>query len=119
MKLKQFEIWMTDLEPHTGSEQGGNRPVVIVETNAASPHAATTVVIPLSSQIIKTYSFDVIVEPSSENGLTLRSKMMFRQIRVIDKIRLKKKRGVLERKYRPFFQERIGLLFDLEESYKD
>ncbi len=119
MKLKQFEIWMTDLEPHTGSEQGGKRPVVVVETNAVSPHAPTAVVIPLSSQITKIYSFDVIVDPTSENGLTVRSKMMFRQIRVIDKVRLKKKMGILEEKYRPDFKARIHLLFDLEEAFKE
>lgn len=117
MKLKQFDIWLTDLEPRFGSEQGGKRPVVIMETNGVQSAGATTIVIPLTSQIERVFSYDVIVEPSSFSGLSVRSKLMFRQIRVIDKARLKRKIGLLEKSYHPLCRERLKFLFDLDEEF--
>lgn len=118
MKLKQFDVWLTDLEPHFGSEQGGKRPVVILETNGVQGKGATTIVVPLSSQIERVFSYDVILEPSSLNGLRVRSKLMFRQIRVIDKARLKRKMGVVEKDARLLCRQRLKLLFDLEAEFE-
>lgn len=117
MKLKQFEIWITDLEPHYGHETGGKRPVVIVETNAVSKKSSTTVIIPLSSNIERVYDFDVILEASKKTGLQTSSKMMFRQIRVIDKKRLKKKIGSLTEQNKTDFKYRIELLFDVKRMF--
>jgi mRNA interferase MazF len=117
MKPRQFEIWMTDLEPHYGSEQGGKRPVVVFETNGVKGKGSTTVVVPLTSVVAKVYSYDVIVDSSKISGLKRESKLMFRQIRVIDKDRLKKKMGRLEKKYWDMCRVRLSLLFDLSGDY--
>jgi len=101
--LKQFEIWLTDLEPRYGSEQGGKRPVLIAETNAVYGNGNTT--------------FDVIITPNKKNGLNKKSKLMFRQLRVIDKKRFKKKMGTLEEEYREAFVKRLQILFDLKGSF--
>ena len=115
--LKQFEIWLTDLEPRYGSEQGGKRPVLIAETNAVYGNGNTTIVIPLSSQIERVFPFDVIITPNKKNGLNKKSKLMFRQLRVIDKKRFKKKMGTLEEEYREAFVKRLQILFDLKGSF--
>jgi mRNA interferase MazF len=119
MKLKQFDIWLSDLEPHFGSEQGGKRPVVVLETNGVQGKGSTTIVAPLSSQIERVFSYDVVLNPSVVNGLRHRSKLMFRQVRVIDKMRLKRKMGVVEKAFRPLCRERLKLLFDLEPAFED
>ncbi len=117
MKLKQFDIWITDLEPHFGSETGGKRPVVVVETNAVSKKSSTTVIVPLSSNTERVYDFDVIIDSTNTTGLQQASKMMFRQIRVIDKKRLKKKIGALSNENKNDFKARIALLFDLNDMF--
>jgi mRNA interferase MazF len=117
MNILQFDIWLVNLNPSFGSEQGGLRPCIILETNAACNNGNTTLIAPITSQLNKTFTFDVIIEPNKINGLDKISKIKFRQIRVVDKFRLVKKIGKLENIYYKKIHERIFLAFDLNKDF--
>lgn len=118
-KIKQFEVWLANLEPIKGSEQGGVRPCVIMESNAVEGLGQTTIIAPITSKIEKIFSFDVIINPSKQNGLNKKSKIKIRQIRVADKSRLIKKIGSLEKEYYGKTRDRISLAFDLSADFEN
>ena len=87
------ELYYADLSPVVGSEQGGLRPVVIVQNDVGNKHAPTTIVAPITSRLSK--------KPLPTHiefcgcGLAKDSVMLMEQIRTIDKSRLKQKMGCL------------------------
>ena len=87
------ELYYADLSPVVGSEQGGLRPVVIVQNDVGNKHAPTTIVAPITSRLSK--------KPLPTHiefcgcGLAKDSVMLMEQIRTIDKSRLKQKMGSL------------------------
>ncbi len=114
-KITQFEIWEVNLNPTKGSEQAGIRPALIIETNATENKGQTTIIIPFTSNIKKIYSLDIVFEPNSQNGLSVKSKLKFRHIRVIDKIGLIKKLGkIKEETGKQQILKTLKLLFDFE-----
>lgn len=112
-KIKQFEIYDIDLEPHQGSEQGGRRPCLVVQTNVGNHAARTFIVIPFTSpKIRRLHKHQVFVPSSKSNGLKKDSKLKTDQIRVIDRKRLKRKMGELEIDYQPAVFEAIDVMID-------
>jgi mRNA interferase MazF len=85
------EIYYADLSPSYGSEQGGLRPVLIVQNNVGNRHAPTTIVAPLTSRLTKK-PLPTHVEFSCEH-LSQDSVALLEQIRTIDKSRLKQRMG--------------------------
>lgn len=96
MKIKQFEIWLADLNPQIGTEPGKTRPVLIVQTNSlnAIPHPST-IVCPLTTQIFKKSEILRVHIPKGEADLDKESDILIDQIRAIDNKRLIKKIGIL------------------------
>ena len=90
--MKQGEIWMSDLNPVTGSEQAGRRPVVILSGNLMNKFLQVVITAPLTSKV-KNYQGNPILEPSQKNGLKLESELMVFHIRSISKDRLIEKIG--------------------------
>lgn len=90
--MKKAEIWLADLEPVKGSEQGKTRPVVIISGNAMNENFPVVITCPLSS-IIKNYAGCVVVPKSKSNGLSSDSEIITFQIRSVSKERLIKKLG--------------------------
>ncbi len=114
MKIFQFEIWSVNLNPTKGSEQKGIRPCLVLQTNASNNYGFTTIVAPLTSKKLdKVYPYEVKIKKSKVNGLTLALKINFSQIRVIDKKRLVKKIGVVEKEYFTELKKAINIIFDL------
>ena len=100
MNYKQFDIYNIDLNPTKGSEQRGNRPCLILQTNAVSHLGRTTLIAPFTTKKIKNiYPYEVEIIPSIINNLTEISKVKLDQIRVIDKTRIQEKMGTLEEAY--------------------
>ncbi len=93
IERKQFEIWLVNLNPSKGSEQQGIRPCVVLETNGVNSSGNTTIIAPLTSKLKKIFSYEVLVPVNSETGLTQKSKIKMRQLRVIDLSRLIKPIG--------------------------
>ena len=85
------EIYYADLSPAYGSEQGGLRPVLIVQNNVGNRHAPTTIIAPLTSRLTKK-PLPTHVEFSCEH-LSQDSVALLEQIRTIDKSRLKQRMG--------------------------
>ncbi len=90
--MKQAEIWLADLEPVKGSEQGKTRPIVIISGNTMNTHFPVVIACPLSSTI-KNYEGCVVVSKNKLNGLTVDSEIISFQVRTISKERLLKKLG--------------------------
>lgn len=117
MKLKQFDILLVQCSPTVGREQSGLRPCVVIESNAFGTQKEVTIVAPLTSNLKRIFSSETLVHPSGNNGLSLESKILFRQIRVIDKSRIVKKLGSLEPKHRASLLNSLELLFDLRQDF--
>ncbi len=119
MQLKQFDILLVNFSPTKGSEQRGVRPCIVLESNGFRDRGAITLVCPLTSNLKKLYSFETKIEPSQTNGLSEPSKLMLRQLRVIDQNRVHKRLGALEPKYRNSIRESLNILFDLRADFSD
>ncbi|MBR2635187.1 MAG: type II toxin-antitoxin system PemK/MazF family toxin [Clostridia bacterium] len=96
MTVKRGDIYYADLSPVVGSEQGGIRPVVIVQNDIGNKHSPTVIAAAITSKTEKTKLPTHIEVVASENGLNKNSIILLEQIRTIDKKRLKEKMGHLE-----------------------
>lgn len=119
MRLRQFDILLVNFSPTSGSEQRGVRPCVVLETNGFANRGSITMVCPLTSNVSKLYSFDAKIEPSAENGLVEISKLMLRQIRVIDMRRIHKRLGSLEKRYHDMIRRSLAVMFDLNGDFAE
>lgn len=95
MIIKRGEIFFAELNPVQGSEQGGNRPVLVVQNDIGNQFSPTTIVLAITSQINKA-KLPTHVELSKERtGLEKDSVILAEQVRTIDKSRLRHKVAVL------------------------
>ncbi len=90
--MRQGEIWYAHLDPVTGSEQGGRRPVVIVSGDTLNDALPIIIIVPLTSKI-KSYPTCVLISPNRTNGLKKNAEAIPFQIRAIAKKRLAKRIG--------------------------
>lgn len=95
--MRQGEIWRCNLDPTKGSEQAGFRPVVIVSGNLMNQYLNVVMVMPLTTRI-KNYKGDVVLQPSSLNGLKQPSEVLTFHIRSLAKDRLVEKMGRISEK---------------------
>ena len=93
--IKRGELYYADLSPVIGSEQGGVRPVLVVQNNVGNKYSPTVIVAAVTSQITKA-KIPTHIELSVECGLTKDSVLLLEQIRTLDKRRLKEKIGSLD-----------------------
>lgn len=93
MKIKRFDIVQADLSGTVGSEQGGIRPVLIIQNDIGNLHSPTTIVIPFSTKVFKNpnQSTHTLIRSSADTGLREDSILFGEQIRVISFQRIKKK----------------------------
>ena len=94
--VKRGDIYYADLSPVIGSEQGGIRPVLIVQNDIGNKFSPTVIAAAITSQKEKTKLPTHIQLPSLECGLSRDSVVLLEQIRTIDKKRLKEKMGRLD-----------------------
>ena len=90
-QIKRGEIYFADLSPVVGSEQGGVRPVLIIQNDTGNKFSPTVIVAAITSQLSKAKIPTHIELTSSEYGLQKDSVVLLEQIRTIDKRRLKEK----------------------------
>ena len=96
MMVKRGEIYYADLSPVVGSEQGGIRPVLIVQNDVGNRHSPTVVAAAITSQKDKAKLPTHISVQAATCGLTKDSIVLLEQIRTIDKRRLKDRMGALD-----------------------
>ena len=93
LNVKRGDIFYADLSPVVGSEQGGIRPVIIIQNDIGNRYSPTVIVAAITSLINKA-KLPTHVEISSEEfGLNRDSVVLLEQIRTLDKKRLKEKIG--------------------------
>lgn len=91
--VKRGDIFYADLSPVVGSEQGGIRPVIIIQNNIGNRYSPTVIISAITSQINKAKLPTHVEISSEEYGLNRDSVVLLEQIRTIDKRRLKEKIG--------------------------
>ena len=96
MMVKRGEIYYADLSPVVGSEQGGIRPVLIVQNAVGNRHSPTVIAAAITSQKDKAKLPTHISVQAATCGLTKDSIVLLEQIRTIDKRRLKDRMGALD-----------------------
>nr|DAF85184.1 MAG TPA: PemK-like protein [Siphoviridae sp. ctj8j9] len=94
--VKRGEIYYADLSPVVGSEQGGIRPVLIVQNDVGNRHSPTVIAAAITSQKDKAKLPTHISVQAATCGLTKDSIVLLEQIRTIDKRRLKDRMGALD-----------------------
>ncbi len=96
MNIKRGEIYYADLSPVVGSEQGGVRPVLIIQNNVGNKYSPTVIAAAITSQQDKTNLPTHIKVDANGCGLQKDSVVLLEQVRTIDKRRLKEKMGSLD-----------------------
>lgn len=96
MNIKRGDIYYADLSPVVGSEQGGIRPVLIVQNDIGNRYSPTVIAAAITSQHDKTELPTHIKVNADGCGLTKDSIVLLEQVRTIDKRRLKEKMGTLD-----------------------
>lgn len=95
--VKRGDIFYADLRPVVGSEQGGIRPVLIVQNDIGNKFSPTTIVIMLTSKMRKSnIPTHVLIHNNERNGLDKESIALCEQFRTIDKQRLQNKIGSID-----------------------
>ena len=98
VNIKRGDIYYADLSPVVGSEQGGVRPVLIIQNDVGNKYSPTVIATAITSQINKAKMPTHIEIDANEYGLSKNSVVLAEQIRTIDKKRLKEKIGHLDDK---------------------
>ena len=96
LTVKRGDIYYADLSPVVGSEQGGIRPVLIVQNDVGNKYSPTVIAAAITIQKDKSKLPTHIALASHECGLSKDSVVLLEQVRTIDKRRLKEKMGKLD-----------------------
>ncbi len=96
--IKRGEMYLVNLNPIVGSEQGGKRPVLIIQNDIGNKHSSTVIVAAVTARITKGHlPTHVEISKGYENGgLLMDSVILLEQIRTLDKERLIKKIGMIK-----------------------
>ncbi len=113
MIVKRGDIYYADLSPVVGSEQGGIRPVLIIQNDVGNKYSPTVIATAITSQINKAKMPTHIELDANEYGLSRDSVVLAEQIRTIDKRRLKEKIGHLDSKLMNKVNEALEISFGL------
>lgn len=115
MQIKQFDIWIADLNPKIGTEAGKIRPVLIVQTNLLNkiPHPST-IVCPITTNVQKESDILRVHLKKGTANLHEPCDIMIDQIRAIDNKRLIKKVGSLPSNLTDIVKENIVIILDLD-----
>lgn len=111
MLVHRGEIYYADLSPVTGSEQGGLRPVLVLQNDVGNQRSPTTIVAAITSRIAKARLPTHVRVP--KGNLTKDSVILLEQLRTVDKQRLRRKVTTLDRLYMEEVNEALGISLGL------
>lgn len=97
-KILRGEIYYAELDPVIGSEQGGTRPVLIIQSNRGTRNRPTSIVAPLTKLINKKYDLDTHVNLRPRHYLNYHSVVLLEQMRAISKDRLEQYIGKISKR---------------------
>ncbi len=113
------ELYQANLDPITGSEQGGTRPVLIVSRDALNVNAPIVIVVPLTSRDNKKRLYPTHVElPAGEGSLSKHSVALCEQVRAISKTRLTKRIGKISAQRMSLIDATLFMVLDLPDRLR-
>ena len=115
MTVKRGDIFYADLSAVVGSEQGGLRPVLIIQNDVGNKYSPTVIAAAITSQINKAKMPTHIELPAKDYGLNKDSVILLEQIRTIDKKRLREKIGHLDNSLMTTVNDALSISFGLSE----
>jgi len=115
MPIKQFEIWIADLNPQIGTEPGKTRPVVVIQTDLLNkiPHPST-IICPVTTNVKKSSEILRVHLKKGTGNLQQACDIMIDQMRAIDNKRLTRKIGRLPNNLIEKIKENVQIVLDLE-----
>ena len=115
MPMKQFEIWVADLNPQIGTDPGKTRPVLVVQTDLLNKAGhPSTVICPITTNVKQNAEILRVHLKKGTANLHKDCDIMMDQVRVIDNKRLVKKLGELPKKLAESVSENLRIILDLE-----
>ncbi len=119
MSVKRGDIYYADLSPVVGSEQGGLRPVLIIQNDVGNRYSPTVIAAAITSRMGKTRLPTHIDIYAEKAGLSKNSVVLLEQIRTLDKRRLKEKMGHLDEGMMSEVNSAIAVSFGLLDNGSD
>jgi len=119
LNVKRGEIYYADLSPVVGSEQGGMRPVLIVQNDVGNKHSPTVIAAAITSQQNKTRLPTHIEISAPSYGLSRKSVVLLEQIRTLDKRRLRERMGCLDHTLMQQVDNAIAVSFGLGNGHTE
>jgi mRNA interferase MazF len=113
--IRRGEIYFAQLNPVIGSEQGGIRPVLVVQNDIGNQYSPTTIVLAITSQINKAKLPTHVELKAKTYGLERDSVILAEQVRTIDKTRLKQRIAGLTEETMTKVNQALSLSLGLEE----
>jgi len=111
MKIKQYDIWLADLNPRRGTEAGKTRPVVIIQTDLLNDTHLSTLVCPITTNVKK--DIELLRVHLKKGQLEKLSDILVDQIRAIDNKRLLKKLGQLTKDQKQVLKANLRIVLDI------
>lgn len=117
-EIKRGDIYYADLRPVIGSEQGGIRPVLILQNNVGNRHSPTVIAAPITSKMGKPRLPTHVSLDKHTEGLHRGSIILLEQLRTIDKSRLRERVGALDTSEMERIDQALGVSVGLAEGYR-
>jgi mRNA interferase MazF len=111
MKHNQYDIWLADLNPRMGTEPGKTRPVVIIQTDLLNEFHPSTLVCPITSNVVK--EIELLRIHLRKGQLDQPSDVLIDQVRAIDNRRFIRRVGRLTKEQIVKLKENIRIVLDL------
>ncbi len=114
-QIRRGDIYYADLSPVVGSEQGGVRPVLIIQNDVGNRYSPTVIAAAITSRTGKT-KLPTHIEISTETGLARTSVVLLEQVRTLDKRRLRDRMGHIDENTMTRVNDAISVSFGLGSS---
>ena len=113
MSIKQYEIWIADLNPRFGTETGKVRPVLIIQTDLLNGIHPSIIICPITTNVQKKSELLRVHLEKGTGNVKEACDIMIDQIRAIDIKRLIKRIGKIPTKQQEQLKENLKIIFDL------
>jgi mRNA interferase MazF len=114
LSIKKGDLYFADLSPVMGSEQGGVRPVLVVQNDIGNKYSPTIIVAAITSKHNKANLPTHVKLAAQGNGLNRNSVILLEQLRTIDKSRLKERIGTIDKTHLPEVNEALSISLGIE-----
>jgi len=118
--IKKYDIWLIDLESVVWSEQAWVRPCLVAQNNLFFSNQNTSIVLPITWKIKKSWKFRVRIKDYEKVGLDMISTILSFQIRTVDKTRfIKKIWEITENKIKEKIKQSLLISLDIDDEFEE